>query len=81
MQAVYSFGAVVAVVVAAVLAGQVDGRDTLGCPPSPMPRFAVFLAGFCYRVVQWAAAPVPFRIPTTCGQQKSLPWIKSAASG
>jgi nitrate reductase gamma subunit len=25
--------------------------------------------------VRWATAPVPFRIPTTCGQQKSLPWI------
>jgi len=24
----------------------------------------------------WAASAVPFRIPTTCGQQKSLPWIK-----
>jgi nitrate reductase gamma subunit len=24
----------------------------------------------------WARSPVPFSIPTTCGQQKSLPWIK-----
>ncbi|HXZ35740.1 MAG TPA: menaquinol oxidoreductase, partial [Thermodesulfobacteriota bacterium] len=30
-----------------------------------------------YRVTVWAKSPVPFRIPTTCGQQKSLPWIKS----
>jgi nitrate reductase gamma subunit len=29
--------------------------------------------------VAWAKSPVPFRIPTTCGQQKSLPWIKSNA--
>ncbi len=27
------------------------------------------------RVVRWAKSPVPFRIPTTCGQEKSLPWI------
>jgi nitrate reductase gamma subunit len=26
--------------------------------------------------VQWGRTPVPFRIPTTCGQQKSFPWIK-----
>jgi nitrate reductase gamma subunit len=26
--------------------------------------------------VRWSLAPVPFRIPTVCGQQKSLPWIR-----
>jgi nitrate reductase gamma subunit len=26
--------------------------------------------------MQWAKSPVSFCIPTTCGQQKSLPWIK-----
>ena len=45
----------------------------------PYAAFAVFLVGFCYRVARWAWAPVPFRIPTTCGQQKSLPWIKPAS--
>jgi nitrate reductase gamma subunit len=43
----------------------------------PYAAFAMFLAGFVYRVVKWAGAPVPFRITTTCGQQKSLPWIGS----
>jgi len=43
----------------------------------PYAAFAVFLVGFVYRVVQWAKAPVPFRITTTCGQEKSLPWIKN----
>lgn len=38
-----------------------------------------FLGGLIWRVVRWARAPVPFRIPTTCGQQKSLPWIRYAA--
>ena len=77
MLAVYSFGAVGAVAVAAALAGQVMGGSTW-MSAIAYAGFAVFLAGFCYRVVRWAAAPVPFRIPTTCGQQKSLPWIKSA---
>jgi len=37
---------------------------------------ALFVGGFCYRVIQWAKSPVPFKIPTTCGQGYSLPWIK-----
>jgi nitrate reductase gamma subunit len=37
---------------------------------------AVFAVGVIYRVMKWSRSPVPFRIPTTCGQQKSLPWIK-----
>ncbi|MCM2284889.1 MAG: sulfate reduction electron transfer complex DsrMKJOP subunit DsrM [Desulfobacula sp.] len=43
-----------------------------------IPYLAVlaFLAGFVYKVLGWASSAVPFRIPTTCGQQKSLPWIK-----
>ena len=40
--------------------------------------FIFFLVGFSYRVLRWAWVPVPFRITTTCGQQKSLPWIKQA---
>ena len=43
----------------------------------PYAAFAVFLAGFVYRVVKWSGAPVPFRITTTCGQEKSLPWIRT----
>jgi len=43
----------------------------------PYAAFIIFLAGFIYRVVKWWITPVPFRIPTTCGQQKSLPWIEN----
>lgn len=43
----------------------------------PYAAFMVFMVGFVYRVVQWAKAPVPFRIPSTCGQEKSLPWIRT----
>ncbi len=42
----------------------------------PYVAIIAFLAGFIYKVLGWAASAVPFRIPTTCGQQKSLPWIK-----
>lgn len=42
----------------------------------PYAAFAVFLAGLVYRVMGWANVPVPFRIPTSCGQQKTLSWIR-----
>jgi nitrate reductase gamma subunit len=42
----------------------------------PYAAFLIFLAGFIYRVVKWGRSPVPFRIPTTGGQEKTLPWIK-----
>ncbi len=43
-----------------------------------VPYLAViaFVGGFVYKVMGWASSAVPFRIPTTCGQQKSLPWVK-----
>jgi len=42
----------------------------------PYVAIIVFLCGFAYKVIGWASSAVPFRIPTTCGQQKSLSWIK-----
>jgi len=45
----------------------------------PYAAFAIFILGFVYRVLKWASAPVPFHIPTVCGQQKSLPWIKASS--
>jgi nitrate reductase gamma subunit len=38
----------------------------------------VFVFGFIRKILSWARSPVPFRIPTTSGQQASLPWIKQA---
>ena len=43
----------------------------------PYAAFLIFIAGFIYRVVRWGRSPVPFRIPTTCGQQRSLAWIRA----
>ena len=45
-----------------------------------IPYLAVllFIGGMLARVWKWGSSPVPFRIPTTCGQQKSLPWIKQS---
>lgn len=42
----------------------------------PYVAATLFVAGLVGRVLGWAKIPVPFRITTTCGQQKSLPWIR-----
>jgi nitrate reductase gamma subunit len=44
----------------------------------PYAAVTLFLVGLVYRVLSWARVPVPFRIPTTCGQERSLPWIRQA---
>jgi nitrate reductase gamma subunit len=45
----------------------------------PYLAVLVFIVGVVRRVMGWSRAAVPFAIPTTGGQQKSLPWIKQAA--
>ncbi len=45
----------------------------------PYAAVLLFIVGFLYRVLKWASSPVPFHIPTVCGQQKSLPWIKASS--
>jgi len=42
----------------------------------PYLALITFVLGFAYRVIGWSRSAVPFKIPTTAGQQKSLPWIK-----
>ncbi len=77
MGALISLIAVVALVLAALFAVGVGDLRFLVGVVVPGVAFAVFLVGILYRVVKWARAPVPFRIPTTCGQEKSLPWIRN----
>jgi len=77
MGALISLIAVVGLVLAALFAVGVGDLRFLVGVVVPGIAFAVFLAGILYRVVKWARAPVPFRIPTTCGQEKSLSWVKN----
>jgi nitrate reductase gamma subunit len=42
----------------------------------PYAALIFFFVGMVVRVIRWARSPVPFRIPTTAGQQWTLPWIK-----
>jgi len=68
--------AVLALLAAAGAGGGESLRVGLGVI-LPGIAFAVFLGGVIYRVIRWAQSPVAFRIPTTCGQAKSLPWIRN----
>jgi nitrate reductase gamma subunit len=76
MGAWYSLAAVL-VLAAAVLTGSTVGgfQFFLGVV-LPLAAIVIFLVGMVARVLRWASSPVPFRITTTCGQEKSLPWIK-----
>ncbi len=42
----------------------------------PYLAILLFVVGMIKRVMNWSKSPVPFRIPTTCGQQQSFSWIK-----
>ena len=42
----------------------------------PYLALIIFVLGFAARIIGWSRSTVPFSIPTTGGQQKTLPWIK-----
>jgi nitrate reductase gamma subunit len=52
------------------------GMDVIFGVVLPYAAILLFIGGFTWRVMGWANAAVPFRIPTTCGQQKSFDWIE-----
>ena len=60
------------------LGAQVSGLQYVFGVVSPSLAIITFVLGFAARVIGWSRSPVPFSIPTTTGQQKSLPWIKHA---
>ena len=78
MGALVSLVAVAALALLAVVAVASDDLRLVFGAVIPGVAFAIFLVGIIARVTRWARAPVPFRIPTTGGQQKSLPWIKNS---
>jgi nitrate reductase gamma subunit len=72
----FSLVAVLLLFALAYLGVKVPGGQTLFGIIIPYVAFIAFVAGFFNRVLGWSRSAVPFRIPTTCGQQMSLPWIK-----
>jgi nitrate reductase gamma subunit len=76
MKYTFPLAAVIALVLIAWIGSQIPGMQYFFGVAIPYLAMALFVGGFCYRVIQWAKSPVPFKIPTTCGQGYSLPWIK-----
>jgi nitrate reductase gamma subunit len=72
----FSFFLTVALVVVALLGAGVLKLGYLFGVVVPYVAFVLFVVGFVLRVLKWGRSAVPYRIPTTCGQQKSLDWIK-----
>ncbi len=76
MNGLYALVAVL-ILVGIAFAGAESGLHYLFGVIIPYLAIFLFVAGFIYRVMKWIKSPVPFKITTTCGQQKSLPWIKA----
>ncbi len=79
MNVLFSLMAVGVLIALGYLGGQVAGLRFAFGVVVPYAAILVFIAGLVYKVIHWARSPVPFRIPTTCGQEKSLPWIRNDA--
>jgi len=75
-KALTAFIAVAGIALVAGALSAVDGFRPLAGIVFPYAAMAALLIGLSWRVIRWARSPVPFRIPTVCGQQKSLAWIK-----
>lgn len=58
------------------IAGYLPFMKTIFGTILPYVALLLFLVGIIARIVRWGRSPVPFRITTTCGQEKSLPWIR-----
>jgi len=76
VKVLFSLLAVIALILIATMGASITSLNYTFGIIIPYVAFAMFVGGFIYRVVKWGRSPVPFRIPTTIGQQKSLPWIK-----
>jgi nitrate reductase gamma subunit len=76
MKYAFSFLAVIALILIAGLGSQISGMQYFFGVAIPYLAIMLFVGGFVYRVIQWAKSPVPFSIPTTCGQGASLDFIK-----
>ncbi len=77
MNARYMFSLIAVIVLFLIAwAGTAIGLQVVFGIIIPYLALLTFIVGFAYKVVGWSRSAVPFRIPTTGGQQKSLPWIK-----
>ncbi len=76
MKAIYSLFLVIALVLLAMIGTGALGLELLFGVIIPYLAVLAFVVGFILRVAGWGKSAVPFRITTTCGQGKSMPWVK-----
>ena len=69
------FAVIVVVLIPWIGVGALDLRVLFGII-IPYAAMLTFFVGIIVRVIDWGKSPVPFRIPTTAGQEWSFPWIK-----
>lgn len=74
---VISLLAVIVLLLIALMGAALPGGQGLFGVFIPYVAVLIFFCGFCYRIIDWARRPVPFRITSTCGQQKTLSWINN----
>jgi len=79
MKIIYPAIIVLILILLPVVGVGVMGLHTIFGIMIPYSAFLFFLCALIYRIFVWAKAPQPFCIPTVCGQQTSLPWIKADA--
>ncbi len=72
----YPLLTVLVLILVAFVGSKVPGGQGLFGILLPYVALLTFIIFFIKRVVNWGKSPVPFRIPTTCGQEESLPWVK-----
>jgi nitrate reductase gamma subunit len=78
MNLFFSFAALLIIILLAVVGVEAANLEFLFGVIIPYAAIAFFLVGIIYKVIYWARSPVPFRITTVAGQQKSLNWIKNS---
>ena len=71
----YPFFAVCLLALIAWVGSDVFGLRLLFGVILPYAAVVVFFVGFVLRMLEWVRSTVPFRIPTTAGQAKTLPWL------
>jgi nitrate reductase gamma subunit len=78
MSAMYSLFLVLGLVLIALVGAGGLGLHALFGVWIPAAAFLFFVVGFVLKVLSWGRSAVPFRIPTTSGQQESQPNFKQA---
>ncbi len=77
MNARYMFSFIAVIVLFLIAwAGTAIGLQVVFGVIIPYLAVFVFIVGFVLKITNWSRSAVPFRIPTTGGQQKSLPWVE-----